>query len=175
MEEIGSEVYLWLTDKWIDFSLIEDLDIDTTMTTYDLGELRMIWPRYSLVETTDDTRKYLRSTEIPTAHDDEVLMFWERYDIMFIVFRDSIEIMESSHIIPTDLKQDIVVFFLFRECYLRSDSGDHSSRYSLILDTSGSDIFRKLSSDALFRMIRSDSDSRTISEDEQWYSSRTSW
>lgn len=42
MEEIGSEVYLWLTDKWIDFSLIEDLDIDTTMTTYDLGELRMI-------------------------------------------------------------------------------------------------------------------------------------
>ena len=167
MEKIRSEVYLGLADKWIDFSLIEDLHIDATMTTYDLRELRMIGSGYSFVDTTDDARKYLGTTEIPTAHDDEVLMLRKGYDKTLIFFRDSIEIMKPRHIISTDLEKDIVVFFLFRECYLRSDSGDHSSRYSLILDTSGSDIFRKLSSDALFRMIRSDSDSRTISEDEQ--------
>lgn len=89
MEVVWSEVYLWLSDEWIVASLVEEIDIDTAMLRSDTTQLRMVGTGDMLIQKSDETRKYPRSTEIPTAQYYESLVFRETLYECLELWRDA--------------------------------------------------------------------------------------
>jgi len=167
MEVVGSEVHLWLSDEWIGVAFIEKIDIDTSMLRGDLTELRMVGARDIFIERSDKSRKYPRSTEIPTTEDDKSPVFRKALYQCFEFRSNDAQSMKPGHIVPSYLEEDRIVLGLFHLCHLRRNIRDDSSRDSPILDSCRTDQLRESASDALFWSICTDSYSGTISEDEK--------
>lgn len=127
MEVVGSEIYLGLSDEWIGVSLIEEIDIDTSMLRGDLTELHMVGSRDILIERSDETRKYPCSSEIPTAQHDESLVLRQTLDKCFELWRHLAQSMKPGHIVPSYLKEDSIILSLFHLCHLRCNIRDDSS------------------------------------------------